>query len=69
MLASLKELHELGLIHLDVKPDNFRISKDHVVKILDLGLMMDYIDSKGHHKRFGSFGFSGTPYYASINAL
>ncbi|RXW19375.1 hypothetical protein EST38_g6473 [Candolleomyces aberdarensis] len=31
-------MHSLGLVHGDLKPDNFRVTEDGVVKIIDLGL-------------------------------
>ena len=42
MVDALRELHELGYVHLDVKPENFRIHNN-VVKILDFGLMMEFM--------------------------
>lgn len=35
MLDALYELHLAGFVHRDVKPDHFRIGRDHVVKLLD----------------------------------
>lgn len=67
MLYALQEFHSTGFVHLDVKQDNFRISKDHVVKLLDFGLVIDCIRG-GKHKPIGKFGFSGTPYFASTKA-
>ncbi|RXW13983.1 hypothetical protein EST38_g11873 [Candolleomyces aberdarensis] len=34
----LAYMHSLGLVHGDLKPDNFRITEDGVVKIFDFGL-------------------------------
>ena len=67
MLDALQEFHKTGFVHLDVKPDNFRIGKDHVVKLLDFGLVIEYI-RKEKHKPYERHGFSGTPYFASTKA-
>ncbi|TNV80316.1 hypothetical protein FGO68_gene14962 [Halteria grandinella] len=68
MLSAIRQLHNKGYIHQDIKPDNFRVTENGVVKLLDLGLVYQY-DIKGRHKPFGKFGFKGSPYYASTNAL
>ncbi|RXW14821.1 hypothetical protein EST38_g11030 [Candolleomyces aberdarensis] len=34
----LSFMHSLNVIHGDIKPDNFRINEDGIVKIIDLGL-------------------------------
>lgn len=79
MFYAIRSLHEVGLIHRDVKPDNFRITKYHVVKILDFGTLAEYnkeacdlnnlSNKQNNHKPWGKFGFQGTPYFASIRAL
>jgi len=56
MLRALQNLHEINLVHLDVKPDNFRISEDNKVYIFDFGLVNEYAPN-GRHKPKGKFGF------------
>ncbi|TNV74674.1 hypothetical protein FGO68_gene11507 [Halteria grandinella] len=68
MLRALQSLHEINLIHLDVKPENFRISEDNKVYLFDFGLVNDYAPN-GRHKPLGKFGFQGSPYFASVRAL
>jgi serine/threonine protein kinase len=69
MLECLRQMHEKGYIHQDVKPDNFMISlRDHKVRILDMGLVMEYMRDGGH-KALGRYGFQGTPHYGSMSGL
>jgi serine/threonine protein kinase len=57
MLDCLKQMHKAGYLHQDVKTDNFMISKaDHKVRVLDMGLVMEYIRD-GSHKSLGKYGF------------
>ena len=35
---ALASIHSAGIIHRDLKPENVLITKDHVVKVMDLGL-------------------------------
>ncbi len=54
-------------MHRDVKPDNFMISmKDNKVKIIDFGLVIDYMP-EGKHRELGKFSFQGTARYGSIS--
>ena len=73
MLARLRYLHAKGIVHRDVKPDNFVIgtgASANIVYIIDLGLAKKYRDlSTGEHApmRKGK-GFVGTGLFASIHA-
>ena len=41
---------------------------DHKVRILDMGLVMEYMRD-GVHKPLGRYGFQGTPNYGSMSGL
>jgi serine/threonine protein kinase len=63
---ALRDIHQKGFLHLDVKPDNilsaFEVSPSYVgrlqkmadldknVFLIDLGLCQPYLDSKGNHR-------------------
>ena len=72
-LDRIKFIHSKGLIHCDIKPENFAIGlrEPDVIYLLDFGLCEDYKDIKtGKHKEFSFTGYmTGTARYASRNAL
>lgn len=70
ILQTLCELHELGIVHRDIKPDNFSIGYQnrYDLYIFDFGLSSQFINKSGKHisKRSG-LSLIGTMRYASIN--
>jgi len=72
-LDRLEFVHSKGIIHCDIKPENFAIGlKDpSMIYLIDFGLCQDYKDIKtGKHKEFCFTGYmTGTARYASRNAL
>jgi casein kinase I family protein HRR25 len=64
----LSFIHEKGLIHRDVKPDNFVFNQDGTeVYIIDFGLCKKYIDNNSHIEMKTGKTIIGTPNFVSVN--
>jgi len=62
--AGLTHFHEKGWIHRDIKPDNFLVGDDNVVKLIDFNLARKPVGALG--KIFGKKSkVQGTPSYMS----
>lgn len=72
MIARLEYMHAKGLIHRDIKPDNFTVglnSKSNEIFIIDFGLSKKYRDPRTQqHIQFREGkSLTGTARYSSIN--
>lgn len=71
MIELIKYIHMKGILHRDIKPDNFLIGskkKAYKVFIIDFGLAKKYISKDGVHIPYrDNKSLTGTARYASIN--
>lgn len=57
--SGITDIHEMGLIHRDIKPNNMKTDQEGVIKIFDFGLTRDDGPSAK------TIGFVGTPGFAA----
>jgi serine/threonine protein kinase len=72
MIKRLEQLHNVGIIHRDIKPGNFVMGigpNAHKVYLIDFGLANFFRNTDGSHMAYRTDApFRGTHRYASINA-
>jgi serine/threonine protein kinase len=68
-LAGLAALHEMGIIHRDISPENIMLSQDRqgrlLVKVIDFGIAKQLSDGEGGHGLTQTGMFLGKLKYAS----
>lgn len=67
MIEIIEAIHKKGVIHRDIKPDNFMF-KNNKLYLLDYGLATMYLDSDLKHKKQETISnIIGSPNYISTN--
>lgn len=70
-ITLIKSIHDKGLVHRDIKPDNFLLGLNNDKKyiyIIDFGLCKSYITNNKHNPIKKTNNLIGSLTYASINA-
>lgn len=68
IIEILSFIHECGVLHCDIKPDNFMIKQDNIY-LIDFGLSCIYVDEnlKPFPRKNDSIFITGTPKFISLN--
>ena len=70
VLIILKTIHEKGLVHRDIKPDNFLFGLNQInnIYLIDFGFCKSYIENGQHNKIKKTHHMIGSKNYASISS-
>lgn len=70
MMEGLAQVHQLGMIHRDISPDNIMIQPDGNVKLLDLGAAKDMYSGQGQQSQLVTKkGFSPLEQYTETGKI
>lgn len=64
VFIGLRAMHEKGIIHMDIKPDNIFLTHNLIPKIGDFGSCIEFDVQKGKNALIGSVGVEFNPIYA-----
>lgn len=68
IISLLEYIHDLSILHNDIKPKNFTILEDKVY-IIDFGFSSCYLTDNKHIEYKSNTGFRGTYTYSSVNCI
>jgi casein kinase 1 len=68
MLKRIELVHDCGIVHRDIKPDNFLVKDNNIICLIDFGLAKRYLSKNDSHIAMSEGRkLTGTARYASIN--